>query len=351
MLPFFLWLTVKVGRARREVATSTAKTLRGPHRGHRGDPVGLGDPALEVVRAPAPRDRPLPGRERAPDRPADAPDDDRPVVLRDRGHVLLDHAGARLPRRGVGDQPGPDGAHDHRGDDRGVHDAAVAAVLPDRLDAAGLDRGPLVDGAVRPDLRVPGPRPRDRGRARRGRDPSRPRCSVGSSCDDVWFRYETPAGERAGPVSPERPRARQRGAEGVDAGGRLPHDRAGPARGPRRAVGSRQDHDDLPRASPVRRAARRGEDRRGRRAQPQARVARRPDRRRHAGDLPVPHDDPRNLLYGRPDATRGGARRGRARREHLRPDRGAPGGLRHRSSASAGTSSRAARSSGSRSPA
>ena len=36
----------------------------------------------------------------------------------------------------------------------------------------------------------------------------------------------------------------------------------------------------------------RGGDRRDRRAQDRARVARRPDRRRHAGDLPVPHDDP-----------------------------------------------------------
>ena len=38
-------------------------------------------------------------RERTADRPADPPDDDRPVVLRRRRHVLLDHAGARLPGR------------------------------------------------------------------------------------------------------------------------------------------------------------------------------------------------------------------------------------------------------------
>ena len=42
MLPLFLWLTVKVGRARQEVATSTAKTLAGPHRRDGGDAVGLG---------------------------------------------------------------------------------------------------------------------------------------------------------------------------------------------------------------------------------------------------------------------------------------------------------------------
>ena len=88
MLPFFLWLTVKVGRARREVATSTQQDDRRPHRRHRGDPVGLGDPAVEVVRPPAPRDRPVPGRERAADRAADPPDDDRPLVLRDRRHFF-----------------------------------------------------------------------------------------------------------------------------------------------------------------------------------------------------------------------------------------------------------------------
>ena len=37
----------------------------------------------------------------------------------------------------------------------------------------------------------------------------------------------------------------------------------------------------------------------------------------------------RNLLYGRPEATEEEPRRRGARREHLRPDRGAPGGVRH----------------------
>ena len=65
---------------------------------------------------------------------------------------------------GVGEQrtptPSPPGP-------RRVHHPAVAAVLPDRLDAAGLDRGAVLAGAVRPDLRVPRPAPRDHGRARR----------------------------------------------------------------------------------------------------------------------------------------------------------------------------------------
>ena len=77
----------------------------------------------------------------------------------------------------------PDG--DRRGHDRRVHDAAVAAVLPDRLDAAGLDRGAVLARAVRPHLRVPRPPPRHRRRterrprstprgARRGRAARRP---------------------------------------------------------------------------------------------------------------------------------------------------------------------------------
>ena len=140
---------------------------RRPDGGHRGDALGLGDPAVEVVRPPAARDRPVPGRERAAHGLADPPDDDRPVVLRGRRDVLLDHAGAGVPRRGLG--ASSDGrAAITAGTIVAFTTLQSPAVLPDRVDAAGLDRDALVARAVRPDLRVPRPAARDRGRAGRG---------------------------------------------------------------------------------------------------------------------------------------------------------------------------------------
>ena len=51
LLPLFLWLTVKVGRARREVASSTQKTMADMTVGDRGDAQRQRDPAVEGVRA------------------------------------------------------------------------------------------------------------------------------------------------------------------------------------------------------------------------------------------------------------------------------------------------------------
>ena len=100
LMPLFLWLTVKVGRARREVASTHAEDDGRHDRGHRGDPVGQRDLVVEGLRASGLRDRAVPAGERATHRSAGATDDDRPVVLRGRRHVLLDHARARLPGRG-----------------------------------------------------------------------------------------------------------------------------------------------------------------------------------------------------------------------------------------------------------
>ena len=123
-LPFFLWLTVKVGRARREVATSTAKTYA-DLTAVTEETLGLGDLAVEVLRRQRTR-RPLQDENerltgcRCARR-------DRAIVLRDRGQVLLDPRPRLLV--GLGDEPGHDGEHDHRGNDRAFQRAAVAPVL------------------------------------------------------------------------------------------------------------------------------------------------------------------------------------------------------------------------------
>ena len=102
LTPLFLWLTVKVGRARREVATNTQRTM--------ADMTTVTEETLSVSgillskafgRQGFEIERFQRG-ERAADRPPDPPDDDRAVVLRGRGHVLLDHARARLPGRRAG---------------------------------------------------------------------------------------------------------------------------------------------------------------------------------------------------------------------------------------------------------
>ena len=103
LMPLFLWLTVKVGKARREVAAQHAADARRHVGDHRGDAQRERDPPVEGLRAAAVRDRAVPQRERPPHRAPPASDDDRSVVLRARGDVLLDHAGARVPGGGLGE--------------------------------------------------------------------------------------------------------------------------------------------------------------------------------------------------------------------------------------------------------
>ena len=62
MLPFFLYLTQRVGRVRREVSTETQKALADMTVGDRGDAERLGRPPHEDVRPAGDRDRSLPGR-------------------------------------------------------------------------------------------------------------------------------------------------------------------------------------------------------------------------------------------------------------------------------------------------
>ena len=81
----------------------------------------------------------------------------------------------------------------------------------------------------------------------------------------VPIRHPRRSADRAGLA--QRSGSRERGAARVDAPGRLPVDRTRAARGAGRSVRRRQDDDDLPGPAPVRRAARRGGDRRRRRAQ------------------------------------------------------------------------------------
>ena len=97
----FLWLTVKVGKARREVATNTQRTL--------ADMTTITEETLSVsgilLSKAFGRQRFESDRfrgERASHRLPAPPDDDRPVLLRARGHVLLDHARPRVPRSRLG---------------------------------------------------------------------------------------------------------------------------------------------------------------------------------------------------------------------------------------------------------
>ena len=114
LTPLFLWLTIKVGRARREVATSTQRTM--------ADMSTVTEETLSVSgillsKAFGRQEHeiaPVPHRERPADGPADPPDDDRALVLRGRRDVLRHHAGARLPGRRVRDEPRRR-RHDHLG--------------------------------------------------------------------------------------------------------------------------------------------------------------------------------------------------------------------------------------------
>ena len=62
LLPFFLWLTVKVGRRPARGGLQHAEDDGRHDGGHRGDAVGQRHPAVEGVRAAGLRDRPVPAR-------------------------------------------------------------------------------------------------------------------------------------------------------------------------------------------------------------------------------------------------------------------------------------------------
>ena len=57
LMPFFMYLTYRVGKVRREVSGETQKSLAEMTAADRGDAVGLGDAAVEDVRPAGQRDR------------------------------------------------------------------------------------------------------------------------------------------------------------------------------------------------------------------------------------------------------------------------------------------------------
>ena len=183
---------------------------------------------------------------------------------------------------------------------RRVHDAPEPPVLPARAAAQRPGRDPGVARAVRPDLRVPRPRPRDHRRARRDRAAAR---------DDAGRRgargrlVPLPAGAVRGPADRRRRGGRRRSrverrsswarcwrpvrAEAFDGATGLEVVDGGRADEPAQpfglddisfeakpgelvalvgTVGRRQDDDDLPHPPPVRRDRGSGDDRRRRRA-------------------------------------------------------------------------------------
>ena len=96
VLPFFMWLTYRVGKIRRSISTETQETLADVTADHPGDAQRERHPALQDVRPADRLGRALPGRQRQAGRAPDPPEHGRPLVLHDRGHDLQHHAGLRL---------------------------------------------------------------------------------------------------------------------------------------------------------------------------------------------------------------------------------------------------------------
>ena len=179
LLPFFLYLTYRVGKVRREVSTETQKSLAEMSATDRGDAQRQRHPAVEDVRPAGQLDQEVPRRQHAPGGPPDPPGDGRPLVLHDHRHDLHHHAGVRVLARRHARHPGrPDRADGRR--HRRVHHPPEPAVLPARPAAQRPGRDPGRARPVRPDLRVPRDGPRDRRRAGRG-GPRRTATSAGRS--------------------------------------------------------------------------------------------------------------------------------------------------------------------------
>ena len=166
ILPLFMWLTYRVGKVRRRLAGQTQSSL--------ADITAITEETVSVSgmlltktfgQQAAAVDRYRAGQRQARRAP-DPSGDGRALVLHDRGHGLLDHAGAgllagRLPvhyRRARR-------AHHRR--HRRLHHAPVAPLLPARPAAQRAGRGAGRAGPLRPHLRVPRPARRDRRQARR----------------------------------------------------------------------------------------------------------------------------------------------------------------------------------------
>ena len=269
---------------------------------HAGDPVGVGDPVGQGVRAPGARGRPLPRRERQPGRPADPTGDRRAIVLRGHPGVLRDQPGAGLPgRRASG--------HSRRslgGDVGGLHDPAEPAAVPDQPAAAGVGRRPVIAGAVRADLRADRPsaanhRPTaTRSASTRARFAAK---SHSSTC-----RFATAAARTA---ARPRPTEALRDVSMLVSPGQL-----AALVGPSGAGKTTISYLD---PAAVRRRARCGQDRRSRRARPHRRDDRTRGRGGHAGELSLRWHGAREHQLRAADGDRrggGGRRKGRV---HPRP--------------------------------
>ena len=155
-------------------------------------------------------------------------------------------------------------------------------------------------------------------------------CMGGCEFDGVWFRYDTPAGERSGPVSPgDLELANEAPREWTldDISLSIEPGQLAALVGPSGAGKTTMTY-LVPRLYDVQRGSVKidGIDVR----QFEARVARRPHRRGHPGDVPVPYHDPPEPPVRQARGHGGGAGRGRPCREHPRPDRRAARRIRHR---------------------
>ena len=151
------------------------------------------------------------------------------------------------------------------GHDRRVHRPADPAAVPDRPDAADRGRGAGVARALRAGLPVP--RPAARHRRRRGRADAlaRARCAARSRCGTSGSATRSRR-RRSSTARRRRRLERLRAVARVDAGGRLAGGRAGPARRDRRPERRRQDDDLVPDPAALRHGPRQRRARRHRRA-------------------------------------------------------------------------------------
>ena len=306
LLPFFVWLTRRVGDQRKKVTAERQASLADMSRIVQeslsvsgillGKTMGRSDDLAERFRAS--RCASPTSRCAAHDGPLDDgldPDD----VRGDAGARLLVRRASRRSRGSVS-----------------IGTVVAFTTLQTRLffpigsPARRPARRAELARAVRPDLRVPRPA----GRHRRGDTPGRStgaRCGAMSPSSDVCFRYDEDALDARRDVSLTVPAGT--------------HDRA------RRRDRLRQDDARLPRGPALRRRPQGtvtidGVDVRD----AHLRVARRRRRRRLAGDLPVPRDRPREpaLRAARRDR-RGGRGRPRGRRRSTTLIAIAPRRLRH----------------------
>ncbi len=155
ILPFFMYLTFRVGKVRRAASKETQKSL--------ADVSALTEETLSVsgillAKTFGQQDesvRRFSRRQCPAGQAAAAPVAGGSLVLHAGRDRLQRHAGLRLLGRRRARHPGrPDGTDGRR--HRGLHHTPVPALLPGRAAAQRAGRPAGRDGSVRPHLRVPG---------------------------------------------------------------------------------------------------------------------------------------------------------------------------------------------------